>query len=277
MSANPELKIIDAFGNIKFIDLNSVADQASFSGAVADYKVVDGNRKEGILQGIGTVKAGRIVSYTIPLFDIISGGVNDTWEEQFSKYSSLLNGSNTRQFFLQRTVDGVEYSAKCKLLSLKAYNETTINQIQGFGISVILISNYYVAEDLLTETLAYTGGGVSEDFTIASGSKISSVINFDWTVNLIASDLVTTTMMSILAKDAHGISIFDEVREVGSYKYELIGYVLYRIKDGDENTRVQVHLDGVVPEIDVDESTFTVFSNVETTELIIKYENGILL
>lgn len=263
MPYNTRLKVVKG-DEIKYFDIMQLSSGINIGGFKSDYKVVQGNRLEGISQGIGLLNAGRSLSFTIPVFE--------TKEKQdiyllIAEYTSILSNSFSYDFYIEHLINNFWYSAKVNITEVKGYNLKQERAAEGFGFSCQMIDNFFQG-DLIEDKLDYTGQGI-KDIEYISKSLTPVNIMFSW--NVVGERSFSAY---IFHNYNYGIEFSTYFNELGDYTFNFDGTSLTVIEGGVENL---IEWKGVVPFLDVGRNTLTVNSNFSTSTLIIKYKEGIAL
>lgn len=265
MSYKIRLKTIKG-DETEYFDLINLATSASIASFKTDYKIKDGNRQAGIIQGIGLTNAGRTLSFAIPIFETAS---EDDIYKQIAKYTSILTNSYSYSFFIEHNIDNFWYSAQVQISETNSYSVDLRNYIKGFGFKCIMIENFFSGEDV-SDNIGLIGGGLQTiDYT--SKSLVPANINFEW--NIFGE--FATWEAFIQHNENYGLN-FNASLGGGSFKIEYDGNILTYTKQGDDE-KILLDYEGVQPFLDVNNNKLTIYSNYNTSSFIIKYKKGIAL
>jgi len=263
MSYRCRLRIEKLEEEAQYIEVMQVSQTLSFGNIKSDYKIVEGNRIQGIEQGIGLITAGRSISFKSSLFEIKRLTGEDDIYKAISKYTSLLTNNYIYQFYIEQYIDGVWYSCRVQMQEIDGYSIEIINMIKSFGFKCVMIDNFYWGEEI-KEDIGLIGSGLQR-IKYFSKSLVPTPICFEWHIQ----GQGPTLSAWVVHNENYGI-VFNTY--IGSGEFTLVYNGEYLLVDGE-----YISFEGVQPILDIGENEIIINSSYNTVSFKIKYNKGISL
>ncbi len=269
MPYNSRLKIVKD-KDIKYFNLIDISSSVSVDTIKNDYKVIDGNRNEGILQGIGLVSAGRKLSYAIPIYEINNTDKNSLYKN-IAEYTSLLMNSYSYSFYIEHYINNFWYSARVNIIETSGYTLKLTNHIEGFSFKCQMIDNFFTG-DTIEEDIGFKGIGI-KDIEYFSKSLVPSNISFEWEITGKAGNLNA----HLIHSRNYGMRIQTNLPS-GTHKLKYKNDTLTLYDENSNNYNgILIEYSGVQPFLDIGRNILNIKSNYNTISFIIKYSKGIAL
>lgn len=269
MAFRTRLRIEKDREDTRYINIMQVASQYSNAQMKADYTVVESNRYKGMKKGIGLIKAGREVSFTIPLFEIQRIDNEKDIYKLISNWTSLLVNSYAYKFYIEQFIDDTWWQAEIVITGTGSYNVERINLIKSFSVTAVMVDNFYSGE-LVNDRTALNGSG-SLSLIYTSKSLTPTPLMFE----CVMQSNVKTLNFQFSHKDNYGIVINDYL---GGGTFTLLfdgSQIVKKSRDGDES--IITGWEGVQPFLNIGVNEINITSNYNIVSFNVKYHKGIAL
>ena len=110
-------------------------------------EIVEGNRLQAGILGVGNIGIGRTTSFGIPIFEAKKNGTIERMESQYIKYTSAIMSTNIKRYFLRIEFENEIYEAEYALTSVSGYNITWIKNMGVITIELKAIDKVFLRQN----------------------------------------------------------------------------------------------------------------------------------
>lgn len=173
------------------LDLVQLSSQIEMGSIKNDIKIVEGNKLRGGVQGVGMIDIGRKMSFGIPIYEYRNA--SREWvrlDEQYSKYTSMIMSTNSKQYFLRLEYDGEIYEAEHALIEVGGYTVKYINDLGVITISLTAIDKVFLRQltDIYDVALNENADGM-QDIMYYSKNLVPTALKFAIDFNVLTEQL----------------------------------------------------------------------------------------
>ena len=146
MAFNAKLMVRDSYKE-EIIDLVQISSQINMGNIDNDIEIVEGNRLQAGILGVGNIGIGRTTSFGIPIFEAKKNGTIERMESQYIKYTSAIMSTNIKRYFLRIEFENEIYEAEYALTSVSGYNITWIKNMGVITIELKAIDKVFLRQN----------------------------------------------------------------------------------------------------------------------------------